>query len=403
MQEKVDLTRRKEYSIKVKIEILDKKNNVPVMKTLLLKQLEKYDISKDSTKYKYNIHMLDLVSISEIEFLALKDNNNWIHIELRERSGKIYSKKRFKMLAIHILKEHSQVYNIQVIMMSELPYVFAHSHEYAKISTLNTQNVFTGITAHQLLSTILQTIQTDSSTDKKIAAHWNDLGKVPQYYPSIRLLDTYSDINLFDYLFENFPPYLFEPYFIFDDLHIPKIIKKGIETPYNIIVNNLYDITSFYDKVSMKSLTRITPQSKTFISSVPLIDKDTFYKTICSTIILTNGAVNKVHKIEPMLQSDSDASGNIVKNINSTLDPDVFVRRIQAKKILVDKNASIESYKYTDIDISDISFLSSYNITDNKVYDHVPLTIEYSFLKNPYSSFWVTVHVQYAKVPDKIY
>ena len=399
----VDPQAKVEYLISAGIEYYNTSTKESEISNFTIKQLQKYDISKDSTKYDYNIHLLNLAAITEIELLGIKDKNNWIIIKLQDKSGQVFSNKRFKMLVVNILQEQEQMYNIQIVMMSELPYIFAHSYKYASTSTLNTSLVTTGITAHELMSTILRRIQTDSATDKKIAAHWNVWGKLNQFYPSIRIPETFTDIELFRYIFKTYPPYIFEPYFIFDDFHIPKIKQNVPNAPYNIIVNNLFNITSAYEKISVKSLPRITPSSKLFVSSIPLIDHDNLYKLLRSTIILNNGNVNKVEQIKPVLKSDSDYAGNIVKNIDSTLDAKVYIKQLEAKKILVDKNSSMESYTYKDIDITDISFLSVYNIADNKVYDHLPLTIEYSFLKNQYNSFWVTVHAQYAKVPEKLY
>lgn len=391
----VDPSSRKEYLISAGIEYFDIEKRDTVISNFTLKQLQKYDISKDSTKYNYNIHMLTIASITEVELLNIKNIKNWIVIELREKNGQVFSNKRFKVLVTNILHEQEQMYNVQIVMMSELPYVFAHSHKYSKISTS-----IAGSTSHQVLSTLLQHIQTDSSSEKKIQAHWNDFGKIEQFYSSIRIPETYNDIEMFNYLFRIFPPYIFEPYFIFDDFHIP---KNKTNLPYNIIINNLYDIVSAYDQISVKTLPRITPSSKTFISSIPLINHDELYKLLKSTIILNNGINNQVNQIKPIYSSDNDEFGNIVKNIDSNLDPDVFIKQLQAKKILVDKNSSMETYTYTNIDITDISFLSAYNMADIKVYDHLPLTIEYSFTKNPVNSFWVTVHAQYAKIPNKLY
>lgn len=381
------------YNINVYLQYQDEKlilNNF----NFSTKHIISYGVLKDSVNYNYNLHLLKLTLVDLFVMSLLKNTDNVFHIQLVENS-KIISDKNFRIVLVNTLDDVDQLYTVQVLLISELSHKFINTHNYSKISTMGTTDADVSITPFQTFSKILQAINLE---EKDINVYFNDSGSIKQIFQSIRIPETYNNLTLFDYLIDKFPPYILDPYIILDDLYIDPILGTNDGKSYSLIVNNLCNLSN-YNLQNVQKIVRYIGKNLNFIKKEPLLDTNEMNLVLGSTLIIKNLIENKIFKLEPAIQSLKNGK---TKVINSSLDIEMYKRLLQVRKQLTEYPASINTWQYDRINITDISFLKTYNIDDLTVYDNLPLSIDYQFTRNQYNTYSMVTTVQFAKVPSNI-
>jgi len=375
---------QKKYNLKIQIEYLDVITKKIEYLDIKAQHIAKYAVTKDSINFNYNLHLLSLNSINNSVLRILKFKDTRIIIDLQEDDISI-SKKRFIVIETEKSAADDNMMNLDLLITTEMTYDFINFNRFANIS-----KDADFITSFDLMQKIFKEINKMFGSD--ISIHYNDSGTVGQLYPSMRLQDDLKDTDIFDFIFKEFPPYLLNPYFLYDDLHF------GSKTPYNIFVFNLSNLGGSYQ---LKDIAKIPnyDRASNFVGKTDLVDHVRIDYKLKSTLILWNKNDNKKGVLTP---SDKRVLKPEVITIDTTLDVSNFKKRLYMLKKLSDYKSTTEKYIYNRINIEDISFGNIYNITTKGIYDHLPLTIEYTFIRNKSESFDLDVGVEFAKVPQII-
>ena len=354
----------------------------------------KYEVKKDSTAYNYNIHSLELTGISQTIKVMLEAKNTRLQLILTENS-EVISDKVFFIEAVIVMDEIENIYNIQMILNSEISRSFLNESKYSKVSTFDQTAVDVNVTGFQLMSTILGKISSDFGNE--LDTHYSNSGRINRIFQSLRLPDNLTDYEMFDYIFKEFDPYLLQPYFIMDDMHI----VSGA-APYNIIINNICNVGD-YNLQSIKSVRGIANNPVNYIGSTPLLNYQETEDMLSSTLVIKNNNENRIHQLKPISKSTNN---NQVLQITSNLGIENLKSRMYLLKRLVSSQSTFETYEYHFANIGDIVFLKTYNIS-SALYDHLPVAIEYLFESNTNinaqrRSLSLKTTVKYAKVPPNL-
>lgn len=375
------IVEQKSYNIEIDMEYFN-----PISKKLETVKIDhqsiaKYEVRKDAINYNYNLHLLKLNSIINQIYDLLMLKKTRLTINIIENS-KVISKTRFIVLEADKFNSEDNMSNIDLLLMSEMTYDFVH---YNRFSNITKDEDY--ITSYQLMSNIFKEINKKFGSD--IQTHYNDSGIVSQLHESLRLQGNLKDIEVFDYIFKEFPPYLLNPYFILDDFHLKA------ESPYNIFIFNLSNVGGNYQ---LKDTAKIEnyDRSVTFIDSKPMIDNVTVDYMLRSTLVLINKHNNSKGILEP---ADPEFKSPEVITHETSLDVKNFKNKLYLSKKLSDYKATYEKYIFNRINIDDIAFGNLYNITARGIHDHLPLSIEYTFLKNKSDLFNLTVAAEFSRVP----
>ncbi len=372
------------YDIEIDMEFFDPSSKKLETVRIDHQSISKYEVRKDAMNYNYNLHLLKLNSIINQVYDLMKLKKTRLIVNIIENS-KTISKTRFIVLESEKFNTVDNMSNIDLLLMSEMTYDFVH---YNRFSSVTKDDSY--ITSYQLMSNIFKEINKKFGSD--ISTHYNDAGIVSQLHESLRLQDNLKDIEVFDYIFKEFPPYLLNPYFIFDDFHLKA------KSPYNIFIFNLANMGGNYQLKDTKKIQNYE-RGVNFIDSKPLIDHTRVDYMLRSTLVLINKHNNTKGILEP---ADPEFKSPEVITHETSLDVKNFKNKLYLSKKLSDYKSTYEKYMFHRLNIDDIEFGNLYNITTRGVHDHLPLNIEYTFLKNKSDLFDLTIAAEFSKVPTDI-
>ena len=379
------------YEISVNIKYFDGVRDT--LMALAKNQIAKYEINKDATTFNWNQHILTVVNISASDKVIMENDDTLIQVIVSENS-QVISDKLFHIDKLVVVKKIDAVYVLSLGITSVVVRKLITESNFGNVSTFDTENT-PFIRSFDLLSKLLGKIS--SKYGKDLDTHYNNSGIVSTIYPEIRFPEFLPDVELFDYLFENYPSYLLEPYFIIDDFHI----IKGAYAPYNIIVSNICNLGN-YNLQNARTIKNLQLES-TYLGSTPITNYQKITDKLAATLIIRNTNENSIREIKPA--SESKRSGKIM-TVESSMDIASIKSKLYLLKRLRDYKASYEVYNYNKIGIRDITFLNTYNISSN-VYDHLVVGIEYTFSQSPNryaesGAFDLNTIIKFAKVPPNL-
>lgn len=379
------------YDLIVSIDYFDTETKLRGIYTLKKEEVVTYEVSKDSVNYNYNLHLITLTSISQTVQTVLNLEDTRLNIEIKENGTPLFNTK-FRIQHLHVIDDIDGLKNIQLLLVSEETYKLLHSNKYGKVSTLRTNAVDANITSFELLSQILQEMKSDYGT--QLDTYYYDAGAIRNIHQSIRIPENLNDLDIFDFIFKEFPPYLLNPYIIFDDFHF------GENTaPYNMIVNNICNLTGSYNLQNVNNIVRYNIGTKNYIGSKPLIDYADIYNKLGATLMIKNSLQNRIVELKP--SAESKRSGEILQ-LESNLDIATFKNKLYLQKRLADYEATIESYTFEHLNIKDITFMNVYNVTSPAIYDHLPICLKYRFDLGKDNTYSIKTFVDFVRVPTNL-
>jgi len=385
-----DTKRQATYKISAQINFINVLTNLPDNIVINDEQFPHYEISKDSVNNNFNSHLVTFTSISQFTKSLMELDSSMLTIKILENEI-LLSDKRFKILKVDIIEDIQNMYSLKLTLVSELTFEFLNSSRFAKESNLGTSQVSTYQIAYETLRHILQ--QMSSSNGSSLNVHFNDAGTIQTLKESIKVPGTLNDIELFSFLFKNYPPYLLNPYFIFDDLYT----KSVSETPYNIIISNIINTNGNYNLKNIKTIKNYNLKNIYYFGGTPLMDFAEFKECLESVIVLHNENENKIFELTPEVLNNKSKN----KTVNTNMSVETFKKKLYLLNELSEHEASLERYSYQDINLGDIDFLNVYNIQD-EFYNHLPVCIEYNFTRDTHSNFSLETFVEYIKLPSNL-
>jgi len=346
-----------------------------------------YEISKDSINYNHNIHLLTLTNMDIRMYTLLQLQDTRLFLEVFENND-LRSSIKFKITNVHLINEEDGLYNIQLLMISEYVFDMLNSNKYSKVSTeLNT------LTSFELVSKIIQQMVSDYGT--KMDANYTNAGELKNILSTIRIPSNLNNFEIFNYIFNIYPPYLLSPYLLFDDFNI----RKNIQNDFSVILLNICDINGSYPLKNIKNITGVSTGYIEHVDSKPLLNYTEVIEELRATLIIKNENENKVFELKPeRLANRSDK----IKHITSPLTVESFKQKMVMRKLLTDHESSIETYIYDDINLSDIIFGEVYNLNNSLIYDHLPVSFFYKFIKKQDNSFKLETKIEYLRLPESL-
>lgn len=352
-------------------------------------QIIKYEVLKDSRLRNFNIHMLTLARINVSLYNVLETSDVRIALKLSLNS-KVIKTQKFKIESINTIDEIDNVFNIQLIMISDYIYSLKKSSKYANLTASDDSTELS--TAYQFLTKIISNMSIDGGT--KISSNYNNAGEIKFLYEHLTVPKSLNDIELFDYLIEQYPPYYIKPYFIIDDFYFDE--RESVEI--KIILNNIIDTNGNYKLVNVKKLASWQTSKLKFLYSEKLFDFTEFKKLIRATIFLRNTNSKKIFRLQP-----ENNKSNETINEESNLDIKHYKKKMYFKKLLSKYESSIDSYTFYNADINDYSFTNVYNMSNIKKFDMLPISIYYKFEKNSGSdNLYMTTNVDFVRSPSNL-
>lgn len=379
------------YDLTVSIDYFDTETKLRNNYLLKKEEVVTYEVSKDSVNFNYNLHLITLTGISQTVQTVLNLEDSRLNIKLTENSHPL-SDTKFRIQHLHVIDDVDGLKNIQLLLVSEETYKLLHSSKYGKVSTLRTNAVDANITSFELLSQILQEMKSDYGT--QLDTYYYDAGAIKNIHPSIRIPENLNDLALFDFIFKEFPPYLLNPYLIFDDFHFGEKVA-----PYNMIVNNICNLTGSYKLQNVNNIVRYNIGTRNFLGSKPLIDYSDVYNKLGATLMIKNSLQNRIVELKPA--TESKRSGEIIQ-LESNLDIATFKNKLYLQKRLADYEATIESYSFDNLNIKDITFMNVYNVTSPANYDHLPVCLKYRFDLGTDNTYSIKTFVDFVRVPTNL-
>jgi hypothetical protein len=358
-----------------------------------------YEISKDAIENNYNIHLLTLTAISHGVLELLKSDDTRILITVSE-DGKTVSNKKFLVSSKEGINSWSVpdaegIVNVQLPLISEEMYIFSHSNKYSSVSTLDSSVVSNPVTSHYLLSQMLQTISSDYGSTFDV--NYNSAGEIKNLFESIRIPENLKNFQAFEYVLNEYPPYLLEPYLIFDDFNI----SEASNTDYTLHLFNLCDIAGNYPLKNIVNISGMNPNIGyvEFVGSTPFMDYLQVDAELKSTLMIKNENENKIYELKPLIPGQRS---NEILQLTSTLGIDAFINKMYIKKRLAETKADIKVYKYDSLGLKDVVFGRVYNIDNLKDYNYFPVSIYYKFIRKNDDGFTMENTVEFLKIPGNL-
>jgi len=348
-----------------------------------------YEVSKDSMHYNHNLHLLTLTNMDIRMYTLLQLPDTRLFLDVLENSD-IKSSTRFKITNVHLINEEDGLYNIQLSMISDYVFDMLNSNKYASISI---SDVNVQLTSFELISKIIQQMVSDHGT--KVDANYTNAGELKNLLSYVRIPDNLNDFEIFNYLFDTYPPYLLAPYLIFDDFNI----RQNSKSDFSIILLNICDINGSYPLKNIKSIPGTVTGYVEHLDSKPLLNYNEVFEELQATLIIKNENENKVFELKP---AQTSRHSNKIKHINSSLTIESFKQKMIMRKILAEYEASIETYIYDDINLSDIIFGEVYNINNSLIYNYLPVSFFYKFIKKQDNSFKLETKIEFLRLPGSL-
>lgn len=380
------------YKLKVSLKYYDTTLKRYAISNIADFSIAAYEISKDSINYNYNLHVLTLTNISLLMFNTFHLENVRLIIDVFENGNSI-SSTIFKITKVHEIDKIDELYNIQLIMISEFVYNMLNSNVYSNVSTFDTSAIKTHSTSYQLLSKIFSKMSSDGG--QKVKAHLTNAGEVKKLYDLIRIPENLNDVQIFDWLLKEYPPFFLDPYFIIDDFYIADNNTADI----NLFLLNICDINGSYQNKKYKDINGTQLGLHYLMTSEPLMDYKKVYEELQATLMIKNANENKIYELKPLLLSNRS---NQILQIQSTFGMSDFKTKLYMRKKLAEAEASIETYFYDSIGLRDISFGNIYDIIEVMNFNHLPVSFFYMFKKLNDNSFKLETTVNYIKVPGSL-
>lgn len=362
--------------------------------TIPLKNIVRYNITRDSINFSHNMHYLTLYTMTQKAVQSLQKDDTELQITILENSN-IISSKRFKIVYVNILNEKDYVYNIQLVLVSKLAYTFLNSYEYANTTSLSSTGI-NDVSPFEMLTYIVTDMQKNNTNLKCIM---NDAGKINELFTTLRIPTSCNNIKLFNYLITSFTPYLLQPYIILDDsMYCTDPRNYFNNNEYCIVVNNLCGISKYPHK-NINSIVGFNTKPKHQLSVEPIIN-DTELKTLLgSAIILKNPETSEIKILEP--EKENRKNGKAV-TIETFFGIETYKAFLLTRKKLTESNGNLLKYRFQKLNFGDIVFGMVYNMSLQSEYRDLPVQIYHDFVKNSYDGFYMEMDVTFASVPNNL-
>lgn len=351
-----------------------------------------YEISKDSVNFNYNLHLLTLTNITLSMFNNFHLEDVRIIVNIMEDVESI-SNTSFRINKVHKIDEFEGKHNVQLVMVSEFVYDMINSNKYSKVSTFNTSTIQTYITSYQLISNIFSKISSDNGS--KVETNLSNAGEVKNLYDSIRIPENLDDVSMFNWILEEYPPFLLKPYFIIDDFHIVDNNLANV----NLFLLNICDINGSYQVEKYKDKNGVQLGMRQHMNSKPLMDYKKVFEELQATLMIKNENENKIYEIKPFVSGERS---NKIIQIKSTLGIDAFKSKMYMRKKLAKSEASIETYFYDGLGLRDITFGKVYDVIEPMNFNHLPISLFYAFKKRQDNTFGLETTIDYIQMPGSL-
>lgn len=354
------------------------------------KQIIRYEVLKDSMLRNHNIHLMTIASVPLNIFQYLKQKETIINITLSD-TEKVLHTNTYRIFKNNIVEEMNDVSTIQLWMISLKVESFLESSKYGLSLDTNSHSLY--LTSHQLLLKILQNMSSNEGSDFDYLL--TSSGEIKNIYKDIRIPEQLNDLEIFEYIFNNYPPYYISPYFLFDDFYFSNIISKK----YNMILTSLIDINGSYIPSNIINIEGLGLNGYKFVTSKPIFNYLDVYQEVQATLMIKNSNENRLFELKP--ESLGNRSNQVIQ-LESPLSIENFKKKLYIKKKLADSEATIETYKLGSIKLGSVTFNHVYNIKTSSMYDHIPLSIHYTFILSGENYYDLETEVEFARVPVNI-